>query len=569
MENAHGTALLERPAPRTLPTPPDFPVRWERPEDALIFWTRDIMHYSGQMTPLDGSFLRRFADHGFNDAMERVGGPIRAQMRRFNTYYYQAYVPVTTDPEELAAIGARLEPKISAAMGSFGDDWRNEFLPEIKRYVADWETFDLRGATLPELIAHFETSIARTDRLMFIHFMVGMPMLMGMSLFDEFYRDLFGADDAFGAFKLQQGFSNKTIEANNAAWWLSRLAFASKAVRRVFETEAAAGVLAALDKSAEGRAFRTHLDAYLQEYGKRGNTWFLLAETPWIEDPTPLIRTLKDYVTLPDRDPKAEMAALAAERELLLAEARARLQGFPEVVQGEFEFLLKAAQTGTMLQEDHNFWIDYRSTYHLRCVIFELARRFVAAGMIEERSDIVYLTLDDIRTTAKLLPMNLVSPLIAERKAEMERFRTVQPPSVLGTEPPGAPPDDPINRAMGKFFGGPPPVAIEADVLKGNPGSPGVVRGRAKVLRSLADAGKLERGDILVSETTAPPWTPLFATAAAVVTDTGGILSHCAVVAREYAIPAVVGTGMATARIHDGQWLEVDGNLGTVRILSE
>jgi pyruvate,water dikinase len=72
-----------------------------------------------------------------------------------------------------------------------------------------------------------------------------------------------------------------------------------------------------------------------------------------------------------------------------------------------------------------------------------------------------------------------------------------------------------------------------------------------------------------VAETTAPPWTPLFATAAAVVTDTGGILSHCAVVAREYRIPAVVGTGAATATIRNGQMIEVDGDAGIVRILPE
>ena len=74
---------------------------------------------------------------------------------------------------------------------------------------------------------------------------------------------------------------------------------------------------------------------------------------------------------------------------------------------------------------------------------------------------------------------------------------------------------------------------------------------------------------MLVAETTAPPWTPLFATAAAVVTDTGGILSHCAVVAREYRIPAVVGAAMATATIRDGQTVEVDGDRGIVRVISE
>jgi pyruvate,water dikinase len=89
------------------------------------------------------------------------------------------------------------------------------------------------------------------------------------------------------------------------------------------------------------------------------------------------------------------------------------------------------------------------------------------------------------------------------------------------------------------------------------------------VLRSLPETGGLEEGEILVAETTAPPWTPLFATAAAVVTDTGGVLSHCTVVAREYRIPAVVGAAMATSTIKDGQSIEVDGDKGIVRLLSE
>jgi len=130
----------------------------------------------------------------------------------------------------------------------------------------------------------------------------------------------------------------------------------------------------------------------------------------------------------------------------------------------------------------------------------------------------------------------------------------------------GPPPDDPMGRFFGKFFGGPPPAAEAPDVLKGNAGSPGTVRGPAKVIRSLADAGKLRAGDVLVAETTAPPWTPLFATAAAIVTDSGGVLSHCAVVAREYRIPAVVGTGRATTTIRDGEIVEVDGDAGLVRI---
>jgi phosphoenolpyruvate synthase/pyruvate phosphate dikinase len=103
--------------------------------------------------------------------------------------------------------------------------------------------------------------------------------------------------------------------------------------------------------------------------------------------------------------------------------------------------------------------------------------------------------------------------------------------------------------------------------IRGSRGSPGKASGPAQVLQSLADARRLQPRGVLVVDTTAPPWTPLFATAAAVVSDTGGILSHCAVIAREYGIPAVVGTGNATSRITDGQQIEVDGDAGIVRLL--
>lgn len=91
---------------------------------------------------------------------------------------------------------------------------------------------------------------------------------------------------------------------------------------------------------------------------------------------------------------------------------------------------------------------------------------------------------------------------------------------------------------------------------------------RASGYRTVAEAGKVQKGDILVAQSTQPAWTPLFAIAAAVVTDTGGILSHAAVVAREYGIPAVLGTGTVTRTLHDGQLVEVDGTAGVVRILA-
>jgi pyruvate,water dikinase len=142
----------------------------------------------------------------------------------------------------------------------------------------------------------------------------------------------------------------------------------------------------------------------------------------------------------------------------------------------------------------------------------------------------------------------------------------LHPPAALGTEQ-TPPPDDQRARTFDKFFGVRGLRSDDPRVLRGNAGSPGKVKGTARVLRSASEGERLRRGDVIVAATTAPSWTPLFAAAAAVVTETGGILSHAAVVAREFAIPAVVGVAGAADAIKDGQMLEVDGDTGAVRIL--
>ena len=139
---------------------------------------------------------------------------------------------------------------------------------------------------------------------------------------------------------------------------------------------------------------------------------------------------------------------------------------------------------------------------------------------------------------------------------------------MLGALPAGPAQDTPIGRAVDKFFGVPIPPGEEMDTIRGHPGSPGIAAGPASVVRSLAEAAKIKPGDVLVAETTMPPWATLFGTIAAVVTDVGGMTSHCAIVAREYRVPAVVGAAVATSVIHDGDLVEVDGGAGLVRIVA-
>jgi pyruvate,water dikinase len=267
------------------------------------------------------------------------------------------------------------------------------------------------------------------------------------------------------------------------------------------------------------------------------------------------------------------MAALAAERERRVAETRVRLHGHPPAVAEQFERLLHAAQVATVLTEDHDYWIDGRGAYQVRRVLMAFGRRFAAADVLDRPDDVFYLTLQEVGETAAAGMRPDRRRLVGGRRAELEYFRTITPPAALGTPPAGPasgpPPEDP-HRPIDHGIKGslqPPAETIAARIVRGTAASPGVARGPAKVVHALVEAAKVQPGDVLVAETTAPPWTPLFATAAAIVTDTGGILSHGAIVAREYGIPAVVGTVDATTRLRDGQLVEVDGSAGVVRVL--
>ena len=143
--------------------------------------------------------------------------------------------------------------------------------------------------------------------------------------------------------------------------------------------------------------------------------------------------------------------------------------------------------------------------------------------------------------------------VIEERRSDLARWEGLNPPRYLGRAP---------------VAGHSPSAQSEADALtvRGTAASPGVVRGRARVVMALGEAEKVEPGDVLVCPSTSPSWMPLFAIVAAVVTDAGGILSHPAIAAREYAIPCVAGTLRGTQVIPDGAFVTVDGGRGTVLI---
>lgn len=542
----------------------DFHVRWDHPGDAQHFWMLDRVNMPPpyQATALEASALIDLVFGSFNAVAESFNISMWLQMRRINTFLYfsLAFAPPGDDRQ------------LNEAALQVGTQWRADVLPELRRMIDKWRSFDLSGAKLADLRAHFEWTTSQVRRAFDLHFLVVLPALLAVGLFEEYYRDLFGGASGLGAYGLLAGYGNETTAANRALWRLARCAEADQQVREALECGKPDELPAQLAGSDGGRRFLAEWNAYLDEYGRRGDGWSI-RQPSWREAKMPVVRGILHSIAHPVSDPAVLVAEQAAERDRLTVEARSALAGYPPVVTEEFEKLLSAARGAIVVQEDHDFWIDIAVMHELRCVLVEIGQRLERMGAIAAADDVWHLTLGELGKGLASGSRGQFIALVDGRKAEMDAFRTRTPPPGLGAMPSEPPPDTAMWRALEKVFGAPPvePAAGSGPVreVRGTPGSAGLVRGRARLVLTLEDAAKLNPGEVLVTVTTAPQWTSLFGSAAALVTDTGGVLCHAAILAREYGIPAVVGTGFGTNVLRDGQLVEVDGNLGVVRMVDD
>jgi pyruvate,water dikinase len=354
------------------------------------------------------------------------------------------------------------------------------------------------------------------------------------------------------------------MESGAELWKLSREALAVPEVARLIMETPVKRIVPLLGTTDAGRAFKQKLDAFFETYGWRTGA-FEHAEPAWIEDPSVPLITLRDFMRSPeDADPAGKEAHAAEERDELLARVSTEIDAAPDGPM--LRLVLGLAQQYLPIQENHNFYIDQMNTVLMRRPALEAGRRLAAADALALADDVFLLTVDEVKQALQSPSARNWAELAAERRDLLERQRTADVPSHIGTPPAEELLANPAVNSFSRFFG----EAVEQDessnVLVGTAASRGTVTGRACVMRTLDEADRLQIGDILVCEMTMPAWTPLFAVASAVVTDSGGALSHSAIVAREYGIPCVVGTTSGTRRIVDGQRITVDGTNGTVII---
>ncbi|GAA3177469.1 MULTISPECIES: PEP-utilizing enzyme [Streptomyces] len=552
----------------------DFPVSWRDPADTKAAWElhRNQHNPSGQVAPLEFDLYLRWALEGIGYACEQFGRPVTGvRALLLNTYPYYYNVPADVDAEEARRMHLASDGVIEHRAMELERDWAEDFLPRIKALLAEMEVPDLSALSDGGLADHLAALQGLMAELWRIHFLIDFPSHVAVSDFEELYRSLFsveeGDGDRFGAYRLLGGVPNLTVEGAQELWRLSRRAADLPEVRQVLAETESAKVPLALKQFPQGQAFLEELRAYLDVYGRRGDDISPIMPSR-VEDPTPALHGIKAYLDQPESAAPAAGAQRAlAEAESALQEARAQLASFPRQVAELFEQLLAAARTGTALGEDHAYYIDYGATYLVRRAALEAGRRLAARGGLEAPDEVFRLYLEEL-VAALRDPRAQPRELVTRRIAEAEHFSGVTPPPLLGEATPTPPPAEGwLERLTGSYEGESESGTAVPGTLTGSPGSPGTVRGVVRILASMAEADRLAPGEILVAEATSSTWTPLFAVAAAVVTDVGGVLSHSAVVAREYGIPAVVGAAGATAALRDGQQVEVDGDHGVIRII--
>jgi pyruvate,water dikinase len=367
---------------------------------------------------------------------------------------------------------------------------------------------------------------------------------------------------------------------------LKRLAARAIELGAAEEVTAAADELALKEALASSDAGRTWLD----EWEAAKSPWFSYSNgngfyhhhRSWIDDPSVPLAHLRNYVERLQAGENVErpLEEVRAERDRVTEEHRSLLD---EEAAAAFDQSLGLARLVFPYVESHNFYVEH--WYHT--VFWNKAREFGALlarnGFLEDAEDVFYLqrhevldALVDLRLAwaagSEARGTRYWPPIVARRKQIMEAMRKWTPPPALGAVP------DAITEPMTIMLWGITTERVQewaaagadtSGTLTGFAGSPGVVEGTARVVLEVEQLGELEDGEILVAPVTSPSWTPVFGKIAAAVSDIGGIMSHAAIVSREYGLPAVVGTGSATSRIRTGDRLRVDGSAGTVTILSE
>ena len=559
--------LLQSRPITALPVAPDV----EAPKGS---WQKDAAHFPEPLSPFAASVMLPGSDQFFDDAIETWGLlPDRMQIKVIG---HEPYLHVEPDdggknppPWWLLGLVVRILPsmrrKLRAAAVAVGEgklesvpaEWVSTDRPRLRREIEQHAALDLVTLEVAALFQHLEDLKVFYARCLRLHFTLFIPHIVGLYELAVACEELLGWDLPKTA-GLLQGLSTASTASTDELAALARRAGQRIATRELLAARAP-DIMQRLDDT--DRPVAKELRQYLQFWGLRpiGPE----AGSPTVAEQPHLVADL--IADLLSDDPPRDVSTA---RLALVEEARTQLTG---AARQRFDAALAYAERVYPLREDNVLLTDQLPTGLFRRVALEAGRRLVSLGLLGRPEDAVMLTAGELREALRArLDMRR---LVSRRKGEHAWVRANPGPMTYGAQPGKAPdlrglpaPARRINSAllwmMEQELAVPP--RTNRDAIAGIGVSSGVYRGRVRVIRTADQLHTLRAGEVLVCPTTSAAWMMVFRRAGAIVSDTGSVLSHTAIVAREFALPAVVAAANATSSLKDGEEVTVDGTRGVV-----
>ena len=511
----------------------------------------------------------------------------KADFREIGGWLYMRIIPLggkdrKPPPNWLMYLLVRLVPMMRSRMkgmarnmrtdisGSFIDKWYNEWKPGQIKHIAELRAVELSRLSDEDLDRHLTAVMALMSESLKIHALVtGIEFANATLAFT--CRDLLGWDDK-QTLRLLSGLSTTTSEASVLLAELAQIVRERPALRQLLESgsDKIVGQLATVAPD-----FAMAFAAYQKDFGCRAMAFEVSVPTV-AETPSLTIALIRNQVRR-SYDPKADTTALAQERTAALTAAKELLANRSPEDRERFDRDLKRAQRAYPIREDHEFYLGQAPLALLRYVALEIGQRLAQRGQIAERNDVFFLEVPEVRTT--LQSGGDQRTLVQRRKAERIWVEAHPGPASYGKSP-GPPPSlAPFPREARMMMAGvlwmiermsaseqSAQKQKNGNSIKGIAASSGKYTGMVRVILNENEFSRLQPGDVMVCPTTSPVWSILFPSVGALVTDSGGILSHPAIIAREYRVPAVVATGNATQLLKDGQIVTVSGEAGLVEV---
>jgi phosphohistidine swiveling domain-containing protein len=562
-----------------------FPVTWDSEVEKGFFWVYDDLHIPHPVSPMffdiggwwlscDHMFRRFGTPFAVDWLAKNVNGyvyttavPADPDLRIEGTEYssrYQARVP--RDSSFASGMGAYLDTVLPVYGAQFADWWRDRLVPEMQRNFAYLEErLDAAdGMSLAETATLLEDAIDIHDRHWKIHWMMNFAQFSATLKLRAIMEKTRGSIDEELLGRLQNSAADRNWDSIEALWRMKNEVRDDADMRGAFEPEDTREIAATLRATDRGRRFiAERIEPYQREFGWHA-VWSHEFIFPTVrEEMEPVLELIRGYLST-DYDYPTAIEAMRRDIEAASHEIVDGLDGEAlEEMRAANEVNLRMAP----LTPDHHFYIDQGANAHVRLVLLAVGRELVDARRLEQPDDVLFLRYNELRMLIGSADAVDARSIVAQRRAEREAAKQIHPRDWVGTVTPsqlafpylvnwGYP--ERFHRQQSE----------DETRIEGIAGSPGSVEGTARVVMTTAEFDQVRDGDILVCQMTNPAWVVLFTKIAGLVTDTGGTTSHPAVLSREFGIPAVIGTSVATKRINTGDRIRVDGTNGIVEILA-